>query len=295
MLYVKTKVLPSNIHGLGLFADQFIPKGTVVWKFTPGFDLKFTKEQILSFPEILQIYLYKYGWRSKKSKLYCLASDNGKYFNHSNYPNCLSRHTNSEDEVVTIAKKDIKNGEELTDDYSSFEYEKSKDDVLDYIAKKYKLDDELDPRFKTKKFAYKNRVHGYTSPYTEVRSSPIHELGLFAAKNIPKGTVVAAWGGRIVTAEEIKHLPKGFATNYALPIYPGFYIAETKAEELDSADFINHSCKPNCRIVNLLVMRTDRKIKSGEELTADFDVGAKLGRKILCKCGSSKCRKIVYF
>lgn len=63
MLFVKTKIAPSNIHGIGLFADQFISKGALVWKFTPGFDLKFTSEQILKFPDLLQLYIYKYSWR----------------------------------------------------------------------------------------------------------------------------------------------------------------------------------------------------------------------------------------
>jgi SET domain-containing protein len=83
MLFVKTKVLPSKIHGLGLFADEFIPKGTIIWKFTPGFDLKFTKEQIKSVPKQVQEYLETYCWLSKKSGKYCFSSDNGKYFNHS--------------------------------------------------------------------------------------------------------------------------------------------------------------------------------------------------------------------
>jgi hypothetical protein len=48
-----------------------------------------------------------------------------------------------------VAIKDIQTGEEMTDNYSSFEYEKSDGDVLDEIAKKYRLVDELDPRFKS--------------------------------------------------------------------------------------------------------------------------------------------------
>ena len=82
MLLVKNKIAQSKIHGIGLFADEFIPKGTEIWRFTPGFDQKFTREQILNFPDLLQIYAYKYCWRSKKSGLYCLSSDNDKYFNH---------------------------------------------------------------------------------------------------------------------------------------------------------------------------------------------------------------------
>ena len=58
MLLIKTKIQESRIHGIGLFADEFIPKGTEIWKFTPGFDMKFTREEILKFPEFLQIYIY---------------------------------------------------------------------------------------------------------------------------------------------------------------------------------------------------------------------------------------------
>jgi SET domain-containing protein len=150
MLLVKTRVKESKIHGLGLFADQFIPRGTEVWKFTPGFDLRFTREQILAFPETLQIYLYTYSWKSKKSKLYCFSSDNGKFFNHSDNPNVLSEYRDGEEEVVTIALRDIQIGEEITDNYNSFEQEKDEDNVLDEIAEKYHLVDELDPRLKDK-------------------------------------------------------------------------------------------------------------------------------------------------
>ncbi len=60
MMYVKTKICSSKIHGLGLFADELIPKGTIIWKFSPGFDLKFSKEQIRKFPKQVQDYLKTY-------------------------------------------------------------------------------------------------------------------------------------------------------------------------------------------------------------------------------------------
>ena len=148
MLLVKTTIGPSGIHGIGLFAAENIAKGTEVWRFTPGFDIKFTKEQILAFPEILQIYIYKYSWQSSKSKSYCFSSDNGKYFNHSEDSNCLSEYRDTEEEVITVAIKDIRVGEEITDNYASFEDTHGDDNVLDYICKKYNLHDELDPRLK---------------------------------------------------------------------------------------------------------------------------------------------------
>lgn len=121
MLYVKTKIGPSAIEGIGLFADEFIPKGTIIWRFTPGFDLKFTAEEIQKFPDRVQMYMKRYRWLSKKSDKYCMASDDAKYFNHSSTPNTLSAYYDDEDEVVTKAIKDINPGDELTDNYGSFE------------------------------------------------------------------------------------------------------------------------------------------------------------------------------
>ncbi len=146
MLCVKTKIKESKIHGIGLFADEFIKKGTVIWRFTPGFDIKFTEEQILSFPDLVQIYLSKYTWKSKKSGLYCFCTDDGKFFNHSDNQNCFSEYLSDEDESQVFAIRDIEIGEELTDNYSSFEDDE--ENVLDYIHKKYNLVDELDPRTK---------------------------------------------------------------------------------------------------------------------------------------------------
>ena len=43
------------------------------------------------------------------------------FFNHSDTPNTESREVDREDEVITVAKRDIQPGEELTDDYRTFE------------------------------------------------------------------------------------------------------------------------------------------------------------------------------
>lgn len=127
-MYVKTKVLQSDIHGLGLFADEFIPKGTILWKFTPGFDQKFTQTEIDTLPERAQKYLKFYAYLSKKSNKHIFPVDDGKYFNHSDDPNSKSAHFDDEEEVVTRAIKDIQKGEEITDNYNLFE-EKSPDSL----------------------------------------------------------------------------------------------------------------------------------------------------------------------
>lgn len=120
-MHVKTKLLESNIEGIGIFADEYIPKGTVIWKFTPGFDIKLTKKDIVHLPTEAIRFLDKYAYLSKKSKMYILPIDNGRFFNHSNTPNCNSIYSEDEEEVVTYAIKDIQIGEEITDDYRTFE------------------------------------------------------------------------------------------------------------------------------------------------------------------------------
>ena len=109
------------IHGLGVFADETIPKGTLIWQFTPGFDQIFTKQQITGFPKLLRTYLDTYAWKNKKTGLYCFGADNAKYFNHADSPNTISQYEGNDQEVTTRASRDIAIGEELTSNYSEFE------------------------------------------------------------------------------------------------------------------------------------------------------------------------------
>ncbi len=143
MLLVKTKICPSPIHGIGLFADEFISKGALIWKFTPGFDLRFTREQILEFPESIQIYLYRHSWKSNDTSLYIFSSDDARYFNHSEDANTISVHKDGEEEIITIAARDIIKGEELTDNYF-IGTNRGSDNILEEIAKKYNLLSVLD-------------------------------------------------------------------------------------------------------------------------------------------------------
>ena len=42
MLLVKTYLDKSLIHGVGVFADEFIKKGTLMWEFNPLIDVVLT-------------------------------------------------------------------------------------------------------------------------------------------------------------------------------------------------------------------------------------------------------------
>lgn len=115
MLRVKTKVKSSGVEGLGLFADQFIPKGTVTWEYDPEFDSSFTKEQIEKLPEMAKAWFMTYVYFDFEQNKYILCSDNQRHINHSETPNIQS--TPNQD----VAGKDILAGEEMTCDYSEYE------------------------------------------------------------------------------------------------------------------------------------------------------------------------------
>jgi SET domain-containing protein len=140
MLCVKTKVLPSEINGLGLFADQFIPQGALVWKFLAGFDQRFTHQQVLGFPEIVQEYLARHA-SFRKSDLYLLCADEGNYFNHSDVPNVHSVEKPGEEEMVVCALRDIHAGEELLENYKEYDLSSDKRNLLQQFIQKFDLKD----------------------------------------------------------------------------------------------------------------------------------------------------------
>lgn len=68
-----------------------------------------------------------------------------------------------------------------------------------------------------------------------------------------------------------------------------FYVDASKFGNLSR--FINHSCEPNCRILNMNI-HTLRDIKPGEELTIDFTNSNLPAYFVECLCGSTICKKI---
>ncbi len=118
MLLVRTELRPSSIHGLGLFAAEFIPKGTRVWEYREGFDYRVSEQFVKSLPEPAQSTLRHYSalWGGG----YVISADDARFLNHSNVPNLQ---TFSEPDC-DIAVRDIQIGDELLEDYREFDESK---------------------------------------------------------------------------------------------------------------------------------------------------------------------------
>ena len=96
--------------GYGVFATQFIPKGTITWMLDK-LDREFTPAEVKQHPRIYRDIFEKYCYRNNQGN-YILCWDHGRYVNHSFKSNCLTSAYGFE-----IAIRDIHEGEELTDDY----------------------------------------------------------------------------------------------------------------------------------------------------------------------------------
>lgn len=115
MLRVKTKIKSSGIEGIGLYADQFIPKGTITWQYDAKFDSSYTEEEVNAMSELAREHFMIYAYFDHVRKLYILCSDYQRFINHSNNPNIDSTPD------CDVAARDIKVGEEMTCDYTGYE------------------------------------------------------------------------------------------------------------------------------------------------------------------------------
>jgi hypothetical protein len=113
MLHPHTELRHVNKQiGYGVFATQFIPKGTITW-VRDELDQTFAPHEILGFRKEYQDLLEKYTFIDRTGNA-VLCWDLARYMNHSCDANCLGAGYEFE-----IAIRDIRAGEELTDDYGT--------------------------------------------------------------------------------------------------------------------------------------------------------------------------------
>ena len=112
MLLVPTRLAPSPIHGLGVFSVEAVAAGRALWRFEPGLDLVIPFEKLEGLPAAFRAYLDTYAYASQDAPGgLVLSCDHAKFLNHSEEPNTDIRG------LVTLARRAIAAGEEITCDY----------------------------------------------------------------------------------------------------------------------------------------------------------------------------------
>lgn len=120
MMMIPNQVRPSAIHGCGLFTPVFIPKGTPVWRFLPGFDHDFSPEQWNALPEPARGHARHFCFVRAGDLHVILSGDHACFINHADQPN-TGAPANALSPVTTIALRDIQAGEELTCRYWDYD------------------------------------------------------------------------------------------------------------------------------------------------------------------------------
>lgn len=125
MLFVRTRLGVSEIQGIGLFAEEFIPVGTITWRCVDGFDVLKKHEELVDLPPLAREWFKRYAYLDKYRDVYVLCADNARFMNHSNDSNVRPDY-NLDPFGLDMAVRDIQAGEELTTNYTLFD----KDDLL---------------------------------------------------------------------------------------------------------------------------------------------------------------------
>jgi SET domain-containing protein len=117
MMLVRSHVAQSQIEGFGVYADEFIPSGTLIWQLNPKFVATFSRRDLEEFPPHIKEFVEKYSFPDFDDKnLLFVELDNGRFMNHSDTPNT---------DFTAFSKghaiRDIHKDEEITCNYYEFD------------------------------------------------------------------------------------------------------------------------------------------------------------------------------
>lgn len=133
--YTKLKFI-DNAIGHGVVATRLIPAGTITWVLD-DLDMEFTVADLGRMPQLRREYMDTYCYRNNYGN-YVLCWDHARFVNHSFDSNCLSTAYDFE-----IAIRDIRPGEQLTDDYGYLNVEAPFEPVDEGFDRKIVRPDDL--------------------------------------------------------------------------------------------------------------------------------------------------------
>ena len=131
----------------------------------------------------------------------------------------------------------------------------------------------------------------WLTPLAQVRDAGAKGLGVFATADIPAGTTVAGFGGHVVERAEFDLLAEDLRT-HSLQVDDRLYLVSLPP--FAPADYVNHSCEPNCGIVGSLLLVTMTDVVEGEELCFDYAMtDTNDYDEFVCACGTPSCRRLI--
>jgi SET domain-containing protein len=121
MIHITYNLKTSDLHGIGLFAGENIKQGQLIYTASPLLDLNITQQQFDSLNKKEQDEILWWGFFDQPSQMWHVDFDVSKFINHSH--DATVTQDQGHDEAYLIASRDIRSGEELTQNYLEFESE----------------------------------------------------------------------------------------------------------------------------------------------------------------------------
>ena len=121
MIHIRYALKESPLHGVGLYADEDVKVGQVIYTASPTLDLNITEEQFKSLSDAEKREVRWWGFWEAPSKRWHVDFDVTKFVNHE-IPGSVTQDT-THSEAYLVAARDIRAGEEMTQNYLEFESE----------------------------------------------------------------------------------------------------------------------------------------------------------------------------
>jgi len=116
MLLIDVYIDRSPIQGIGLFARNPVPVGTLIWKVDLRFDRLIPVADVEAASGAVRAHLDRYSYfRKNDTGHVLLEADDARFINHSDNPN-----SDFSEGDVAHALRDIAAGEEITCNYGAF-------------------------------------------------------------------------------------------------------------------------------------------------------------------------------
>ena len=304
------RVRRSKIHGTGIFAIRRIPKGTRIAEYIG---------ERISHAEADRRYEHK-DHDDNHTFLFTvdrrtvidggIGGNESRFINHSCDPNCETVIEGRRVYVETV--RDIAKGVEIVYDYM---IERETDDPPNRAeifgcrcGAATCRGTMLLPHAKPAHAGEPKKRAGKQPPREppkeklfRVRRSKVHGTGVFAVRNIAKGTRVIEYvGERISHAEaDRRHGDKELEDNHTFLFTVDSRTVIDAGTGGSAARFINHSCDANCETTveqKRVFIDAARDIKKGEELGYDYMIERdpsdppNIDVIFACRCGAKNCR-----
>lgn len=129
-------------------------------------------------------------------------------------------------------------------------------------------------------------------PDLAVHSSAIAGCGTFAARDLPRGTLLIVMGGHVVTLQEEASLPPNMQ-DAGVQIAVDLVLTPMSSELVGGISHVNHCCAPNAGFQGQAFLVAMRDIAQGEEITFDYAMclGGDDPYQLQCGCGAALCRE----